>query len=569
MKTARTLRFIAHLCAASCCAAAPLVGGTLLEACSDENDPQTWVKRLDDPAQRPAAIKRLSQFFDDAMTKANKDREDPAVKGLLDTIVAPMTNQYTSGTLDEKTRKDLIKFLADTRDPRAAPAFAKAFNEYEPGKNDEDVKFASQAVRGMANAGKLSDQTLIDAVWNCFSKFQVTKAKSINLVQDLHDAVLAVKSPSYGPKAVEKLSAPVDPKIQEQVVDQLQFWQKTATQIVGILKFTGGIKPIVTNIMIPAKSALRSTGTTALMRMPKESEPVLIAAMKGTDPELAKLQSGWDNKSYIPVVADSLSWLSRPAGRDAVLDALASADNDENRTVLAQSLVHFPPETKLVRAFLDAYNRIPTTATIALLQGANARGALTQASALFYDPGQTDWLVREINSAKGEAADEMQLFALDAAIKLMTSSQMGEVRATVDKEGTPREKDMYKLASGVLQKCGQDASCYVKVLDDPIPSSPPTAAEGAVKAAWMSVVYGKGKSDVLAQLVDHVDKVKQSGARLAVVEAIDALAPKGDVASADKLDKVVEADAATGNQDLLLADDAVVKVALRLRARAQ
>ena len=64
------------------------------------------MKRLDDPAQRASAIKRLSEFFDDGMSKAKKNREDPAVKALLDTIVEPLTKTYTAGNLDEKTRKD-------------------------------------------------------------------------------------------------------------------------------------------------------------------------------------------------------------------------------------------------------------------------------------------------------------------------------------------------------------------------------------------------------------------------------------------------------------------------------
>jgi len=68
--------------------------------------------------------------------------------------------------------------------------------------------------------------------------------------------------------------------------------------------------------------------------------------------------------------------------------------------------------------------------------------------------------------------------------------------------------------------------------------------------------------------VDKVDKVKQPGARLALAEAIDFLSPQGDPASADKLDKIVDADRATGDKNLLMGDDVVVKVAQRLRARA-
>jgi hypothetical protein len=52
------------------------------------------------------------------------------------------------------------------------------------------------------------------------------------------------------------------------------------------------------------------------------------------------------------------------------------------------------------------------------------------------------------------------------------------------------------------------------------------------------------------------------------VEAIDHLAPKGDVAAADALDKIVDADRASGNKLLMQADDAVAKVSLKLRSRA-
>ena len=48
--------------------------------CADENDPATHVKRLDDPGTRPAAANRLVQFFEDAMTRDQKDRNGATVK---------------------------------------------------------------------------------------------------------------------------------------------------------------------------------------------------------------------------------------------------------------------------------------------------------------------------------------------------------------------------------------------------------------------------------------------------------------------------------------------------------
>jgi hypothetical protein len=53
------------------------------------------------------------------------------------------------------------------------------------------------------------------------------------------------------------------------------------------------------------------------------------------------------------------------------------------------------------------------------------------------------------------------------------------------------------------------------------------------------------------------------------VEAIDHLAPKGDLAAADALEKIVQADVASGYKAMLSqVDDQVTKVALSLRSRA-
>jgi hypothetical protein len=566
MNRARTFRLALKLCLGAAAASLPIAStGALLTACNDESDPGTWVKRLDDPAQRPSAIKRLSQFFDDTMTKTNKDRKDPALKGLLDQIVDPLAKQYTAGNLDDKTRKDLIKVLADMRDPRADPALAKAFNEYEPGKNDEDVKYAAQAVKGMAEAGTLSDQSLIDALWSCFAKFQASKAKSINLVTDLHDAVLAVKSPSYGPKCVERISVPVDPKIVEQNRDQIQFWQLTSIQVIKELKFTPAARPLVTLLLTQSKRDLFATASSALMSMPKEAEPLLIAALQGSDPDFAKLESGWDQKSWEMIIADALSALGRPAGRDAALAALAAADNDANRAALAMTLYRYPTDPRIVPAFLDAFRKIPDGADNALI-GGNPHVPLVLEVPNFYDPPLTDWLLKEIATAKGDEKDATALNGLASAMKIMAPNQVAAVTAAVARDGTPRETEMLKHASQVVQKCGQDAGCYVKFLDETIPSSPPTADMGAVKAAYMAGVYGTAATK--QALIDHIDKVKDANARQAIVEALLHLAPQGDLAAATALDKIVDADKASGNSTVLRGDDSVAKVALMLRARA-
>lgn len=541
------------------------VSASMLAACADENDPKTWVKRLDDPARRAASITRLSQFFEDAMTDAGKNRQDPKVTGVLDVIVEPLTKTYLAGNLDDKTRVTLIKSLDDMQDPRTAPALAKAFNDFEPGKNDTDVRYAADAVTQLAKQGKATDPAMIEALWKCFAKFQPSKAKSINLVTNLHDAVLAVKSPTYGPGAVTLLAAPVDVNSTDSQLDQLQFWQKTAIQILKELKFAGAAKPLVKVLLTPTKGDLRPVTNAALLAIAKDAEPVLISALNGSDAELGKMAKDMPDNAGVAVLADSISWLSRPAGKAALLAELPKAANDTNRTIIAQSLTRYPAAPDITQAVLSTYKALPADAKLKTPSEPFARPVLAQVTASLYDPSLTSWVVKEVSASKGDVGSSMQVFGLEAAVKLMTKAQEKEVGDAVNKFWAPKEQELFKVAKTVVDQCNADAACYVKVLDEPAGGSP-AAGMRAVKASWMAAIYGNDATKT--ELVAHVVKVTDPSARLALVEAIDHLAPKGDIATADALDKIVAADMASGNKDLVAGDDAVVKVAARLRARA-
>jgi hypothetical protein len=531
--------------------------------CADESDPKTWVKRLDDPIQRTPAIKRLDEMFNGAMGSASNNREDPKVKGVVDDSVDALAKTYTAGGLDDKTRKDLLKLIADMGDPRGAPAFAKALKDYEPGKNDEDVKFAAQGTSRLSTMGKLTDQPLIDALWDCFAKFQPSKAKSINLVQDLQGAVKTVKHPSWGPKAVALLSAPIPtPVTPEVAMDQLKFWQLTAAQLIGDTKFTPGVGPLVKVLMTPAKSDLTLPVRLALHKMPKEAEPELIKALKG-EGDYTKLAESYPEQAYVPLIAEPLAYISRPNGLKAILEALGKAANDQNRVMLAAYLTYFPSDASLVRAFTDAYNKVAANAAIPLLRGANGHGYLAGSAANFFDPSLTDWILKEVASAKGEAADSMPANALPAAIKLMTVEQAKAVNDAVNKiPGQAVEKDMFKSASAVLDKCKKDAACYLGVLDTPVPSAPPAAKMGHVKAVWMAVELKAPNAK--NGLLERVEKVKDASVRQAILEAIDMLSPTGDAAAADKLEKLVATDTAAGNKNGV---DEMYRIALKLRSR--
>ena len=573
MKTVRTLCCTLRLLSAAAGVAAPLALGATVLACEDENNPKTWVKRLDDPAQRANAIKRLTQFYEDDMTRASNDASAPEVKELLDAIVDPLTKQYTAGGLDDKTRIDLMKFLAETHDPRTQPALAKALKDFEMGKTDDEVRVACESINSMAKGGIKLEQTVIDELWNVFSKFQLSKTNSERLYKAIHEAVVNVHDPSYGDKAIEKLKGAVNESVDSQK-DQLMWWQLTSVQVLRELRYTKAVKPLIITLLTPSKtSTLGATIQFVLLKMAKDAEPELIKALNGQDPDYAKAAEGFEDKANIGIIARVLAQLGRPAGRDALLQALPGADTDTARTEIAQALTQMPSDPRVEPAFLAAYNKLTWESYDKLLT-IKSRAALAQQSGKFYDPKLLDWLLKEMKKAPDFQA---KLLQMEPAIKLMTSDRKADVVEAMAKLKKEAPADIFALsqqifdnASAVLDKCKTDSACYISSLDQPIPTNSPTANWKAIKATWMVVIYGGANGGATrAELLRHVDKVKNTGARIALCEAIDALAPQGDVAAADALDKIVAADAKSGEPELVATDNTVAQVAWRLRVRAQ
>jgi hypothetical protein len=588
MKTARTLCCTLRLLSAAAGlggVAVPVgavaLGAVLaagLIACDDENDPKTWTKRLDDPAQRANAIRRLTQFYEDGMTRANNNAGAPEIKSLLDTISEPLTKTYVGGNLDDKTRVDLMKFLAETHDPRTQPAIAKALKDFEMGKTDDEVRVSCESINAMAKAGVKLDQTLVDELWAVFAKFQLSKAQSERLYRAMHEAVVSVHDPSYGDKAIEKLKVVVAPSPTVDVQkDQLMWWQLTSVQVLSELQYTKAVHQLIQTMLTPTKTAtLGATIQFALLKMAKTAEPELIKALNGADPDFSAAASGFEDKGMATgIVAEVLAAIGRPSGRDAVLAALSGASNDTARTELAQALTQMPGDPRCEAAFLDTYKKVTWDASDSLLGGLKPRLALAQASAKFYDTKLVDWLLKE---SKGSPDYTGRIMQLEAAAKLMTPDRKGDVSgllATLKREtpadGFARVQQMYEAIASATDKCRTDSSCYMSILDEPIPSVPPTAYYKQVKATWMVVMLGGGANAgaTRSALLKKVPNVKNTGARIALVEAIDELAPQGDATAADALDKIVEGDTKSGDKDLVATDNTVAQVAWRLRVRGQ
>jgi hypothetical protein len=560
-------------------AAAPLATG-----CADENDPATWVKRLDDPAQRPQAIKRLGQFYEDALSKAGNKRDDANVKKVLDVIVDPLTKTYVAGSLDDKTRKDLIKELADMHDPRTEPALAKALGEFELGKGNDDVKFAAEAAGSMAKAGVKLDKSVVDGLWTAFTKYKPSVTNSIQGTQAIHDAILAVKDPSYGDKAIVALKAPVilddkpGPQGTKRVNDQLEFWQTTAIQVIKELKYKAAAKQLVEVLMTRNKLGIANLASAAIQRMPKDAEPFLAQALTGSDPDFKKLETDWDkDKGYVPILLNVLAYTSLDSARDTVLAYIPQLDNDTNRAAAAQMLIWFPTTPQTIAAFKGIYAKLPPVTDKGGTDTGSERATLLGVASEFFDPSLGPWALAEAANAKGTNMLSAKVGAIQSAIKLagpgdeanvqkaLTNLEKSGLSANERKQVLANVRAVDKYASEALAKCKVDAACYVKLLEQPIPQTP-NANWTAIKAAQMAGIHGNEQTR--KDLIKHIHLVTNPGARLAIAVAINHLAPKGDMADAAALDKIVDDDTKRKDKEALKGDDALTKVALMMRARA-
>ena len=222
---------------------------------------------------------------------------------------------------------------------------------------------------------------------------------------------------------------------------------------------------------------------------------------------------------------------------------------------------------------MTAYNKLKWDASVELLGPLRPRAALAQASAGFYDPSLTDWLVKETAAAPDAAS---KLLPIEAALKVMPQNKKDAVGAALQKAKAElpgdvfqASKQMFDFASQTLEQMREQtaAAIWECSISQSLHHRRPRMARNQGFLDDGHLRPGQSRCD--PQRASQAGRENQgSSARLAVVEAIDELAPKGDVRAADALDTMVAADKRSGEQGVLMADDSVVKIALRLRARA-
>ena len=547
--------------------------------CKDESQPDFWVEKLDEPAWRARAVKRLEQFFEDSVTK-NGDLKSEGVQTLIGKTVDPLTKTYVDGyvTLDDKTRVSLIKLLAAYKDKRIEPAVKKALDEFAKrpatSKDDQDLKWAAIAVEDL----KLT--SLSDSLLAAFLKLRASTMLGGVAIRDVQDAMRIAPTKSWVGPMIKLLDAEmVAPKTakDKDLIDPYrdqQFWQNVAAESLGRIGDPAAIEPLLKVLLDPAKGDVQVTAVLALVKLGKPAADATVKLLQGQNEPLAafgarriKEVTGTEakGKPYVATAALILGTIGRSETIGPMVEALKAETDDSNKAVIARELAKIPATDESKQAFMKAYESIAIDTDIP--NGGGALEALTVSAGSFFDASMVDWLLDRAAKVRGAEEDRkaLQLAITLTTLKIAKPNQMPQVKAAVDKYGTKLEKDQYVLVDGLLKACGDRVPCYVTALQKGENQDPKGEFVG-IKAAYMIGVYGNEESR--DQVIAGLDSVPNAALRSVSANVIDHLSPKGSKEAASKLNVIIEKNAKSPDREKSAGDSPLKQVMYRLDARA-
>jgi hypothetical protein len=110
-----------------------LVLGSLVVGCRDENDPEYWLDYMYDRPWREKSLKTLNEIFSRTMQENENNLENPTVKKLIDLMLPELKKGFREFTRDKFNRTEIIKLLAQMKDPRAVDVFLEGLSSAEAG----------------------------------------------------------------------------------------------------------------------------------------------------------------------------------------------------------------------------------------------------------------------------------------------------------------------------------------------------------------------------------------------------------------------------------------------------
>jgi HEAT repeat protein len=587
--TSRTVAsIIRHVMLGTAATLATATLATTLVSCADESQPEYWVDKLDDQAWRPRAIKRLEQFFEDAVTKANKDIKDPQVQALLNKIIDPLTKTYVEhySDVDVKTRVALIKLVAAFRDPRAEPALKKALDEYikRPTKSQDETD-----IRWVIRAQKdLKLQSLSDLILQVFMKVEAHSPLGALVIKDLQDTMMSGPAKSWAPSLRKMLQAPIPAQDKDTFpeVKNQAYWQIVSCLLLGELHDAEAVEPMMRVLLDPLKGPVHPTALLALARIGDPAVDAAIKLLKGQDKglaeyHLAKLKKAQDLKEapkdepYVWMAAVVLGTSGNSKAIKPMIQVLKSQEHETNKAVILDELTKIPATAESKAAFKEGFEALKLDTRNQM--GEKALPFLAEESVTrFFDPSMLDWLVSRAEETKGypDEKKDLQVNILTTFIKLAKPNQLGKARAMMAEYGTKESKESkYKYfeekllaqAEAVVGACGDRVECYLSYIEKSEVQKQENEF-GGIKAAYM--IGSLGDENAAMELVDRLESLENKSVLMAALKAIDYLLPKGSAKVAQKLDEILEAHRKSADQHRMEADHAIRQYMYRIRARA-
>lgn len=556
----------------------------VLVGCKDENQPEYWLDKLDDAKWRPRAVKRLTQFLDDGLGKANNDMNDPSVKALEDTLVGPLTKAYVEnyGELDTQTRVELIKLLADFRDERAIPALNKAFEEFakrpRTTSDEADIKWAVRAY------GDMKKPELAAGVLAAFEKLEAHTQLGGITYKDYSKAMVSAPSPTWTSALIAKLEVeikhPTSGKTKEQQRDLIEpyrdqaFWQVTAAQVLGEIGDPSAVEPLLKVLLDPSKGDIATTAILALVKIGKPSVDRAVKMLDASDPLVAYhkklLMKASDSKEEpkgnpaLSIAAAVIGLCGRADGVDPLLKALEKPGLEAaDKAVLAQELTKLPATEASKAAFKATFESIPLDTSMP--SQAPALPVLAEAAGDFYDPGMVDWLLEraEKTSGGGEEKTALQQALATTALKVAKVAQLSVVEAAAKRY---KVDDLAKFGAPILQKCGDKVDCYLTEVEKTENNSKEKQVAG-IKAAYMIGILGNESSR--DALIERLPSLENAAVHFVATKSIDKLTPKGSAEVVKKLTDLIEKNEKSADQEKLSANQPLKQVAYRIAARSK
>jgi PBS lyase HEAT-like repeat len=557
---------------------ATVMVASMLVGCKDESQPDFWVEKLSDAAWKARAVKRLEQFFEDAVTKNANDIKAPEVQELISKTVEPLTKTYVSDydALDSKTRVSLIQLLASFRDKRTEPALKKAFEEFvkrpATAKDESDVKWAAKAT------GDMKLESLAVPMVEAFAKLRASTMLGGVTYKDFSESMLDMPSKAWvGP--LIKLLEPeiVPPGKDKSLIDGFrdqQFWQATAAQLLGNIGDPQAVDPLLKVMLDPNKGDIQPTAISALVKLGKPTVDAAAKLLQGKDDKLVgfnmrrvKEITGKDVQGtpYVATAALVLGTSGRAEATAPLVAALGSEKDAGTKAVIARELTKVPATEESKAAFKAAFESFTLESEIP--PGGGALEALTEAASQFYDPGMVDWLLERAAKTKG-SGDDLKAFQAgitQTAMKLAKADQLAAVKVAVDRYGSDDiEKKLFKLVEAQVKACGDRAACYVAAVQKPENQEQATQFAG-VKAGYMIGILGNDAAR--DELLGVLDGINNAAVRFVAGEAIDHLTVKGSKPVADKLNAIISKNAKAADREKAANDAPLKTILYRIQAR--